>query len=214
MEVKKALTDRCRECGCSIYRHQGCPSAFLCDDHCRMAGHDHSKRKPSPDPHGVVVPFTKPVKESSMEPDSPVFFGQTEIGGPLMMRLKADSPLVPAPQSMLDDLQHESLRSAMLAGGLSEEATLRFLEADTERTRIATERTLLETARLELAMPAKGVTTSIASATDVALQKAGIVPRVCKQCGGGYESSTERPCNSCLAKLGPAVAGAMKAARR
>jgi len=126
MEVQKALTDRCRECGCSIYRHQGCPSAFLCDDHCRMAGHDHSERKPSPDPHGVVVPFTKPVKESSMEPDSPVFFGQTEIGGPLMMRLKADSPLVPAPQSMLDDLQHESLRSAMLAGGLSEEARTHF----------------------------------------------------------------------------------------
>src|SRR2546428_3123113 len=42
MEVMKALTDRCHECGCSIYRGQGCPYSFRCDDCCRAAGHDHT----------------------------------------------------------------------------------------------------------------------------------------------------------------------------
>src|SRR6266699_1686364 len=120
-QIVKTAIDECRACGRSIYRGQGCPSACKCDDCCAAAGHDHSGRKPSAQPKVVPVPVSvgKESTMSSIDPSSPHAFGQLGPEGDLRLyvqRFEGES-IELASQEFLDDLHHESLRSAMLAGG-------------------------------------------------------------------------------------------------
>src|SRR5436309_251964 len=46
MSIAASFNDRCRRCGFVMDDNEGCPSAFLCDDCCKAAGHQHPWLKP------------------------------------------------------------------------------------------------------------------------------------------------------------------------
>ena len=75
MSIAASFNDRCRQCGVVMDDNEGCPSAFLCDDCCKAAGHQHPW-------------LTKPQgkKETVMKQwISPYYFGTRVIDG--VMRL-------------------------------------------------------------------------------------------------------------------------------
>lgn len=85
------VSDRCRGCGRTIYRGEGCPTSFACDECCKADGHEHMRS----------LTLKKWI--------SPYYFGSRVIGGVkrFVRRMTAASDLELVPEEDLAALSRE-----------------------------------------------------------------------------------------------------------